>query len=134
MKNNLLRKFFMNTSDILLARRWNFYQKTAPSVSKEIYNLLQCYDEMTPYLEIFHPESYGLSDGEDSTIFLGIMAQNNSSGYKVYLYIDRQFQEIQDLGLLCEIYTRLSFQMLYREPNALAKNRCKIDLSKMPED
>lgn len=124
----------MNTSDILLNRRWNFYQEQAPKISREIYNLLQCYDERTPFLEIFYPENYGLPEGQDGTIFLRVQAKNTVGGYKVYLYYYRDWQEIQNLGLLCEIYTRLSLMSVWKEPVALEKNLCIINLSKMPED
>ena len=124
----------MNTSDILINRRWNFYKEQAPKISREIYNLLQCYDEETPFLEFDQPDRWFLPVGPDGTIFLHVQAKNNVGGYKVYLYYDRDWQEIQNLGLLCEIYSTLSFMRVWKEPVALEKNMCIINLSKLPED
>ncbi len=123
----------MNPSDILLHRRWSFYQEQAPTISKEIYNLLQCYDEPMPYLEIFYPDNYMLPGGENGTVFLRLKAENSLHGYKVSLYYDRSWQEVQDLGLLCEIYTRLTFQSVWKAPKAMLENQCIPNLSKLPE-
>ena len=125
----------MNIPDYLLYRRNHIYDGFVPKLTKEIYNLLTCYDEEWPYIEISNPEQFSLSYGEDGFCVVRIKATKELNGYKVFLDtgMSHQWEEVTYFPLLCAIFDSLSYMHVYRLPKNTSETECQFDSSKLTD-